>query len=457
MRRPIHWLLPSIAVAVLGVAWAMPAVARDGEPRDAQRAVRDLERAQARELEDLAREQEDLAKEQADQLERASSNSGSGSGSDDSSGSDDDAEKSPDHSGRRGLRFEVERNAPGGDRQRDEVLLIGAAETIAAVRQAGHTLRSERALDSLRQVMITVQVREGETIEQLIDALRRIAPGARIAPNHIFRPSAVPPAQQTVSAPGVRAIAPAVTGGNIDIGVIDTGADPAQPRLQQRLLSYRGFGPGGYRARAHGTAVAQLAASQQARIAVADVFGLDRRNQLVAPAELIAAAIDWMLALQAPVLNISIEGPQNAVLAYVVESAVARGVVIVAAVGNGGPAAAPSYPAAYPGVVAVTALDANGQIYRRAARGAHVQFAARGSYSANQTMVATQEKLAGTSFAAPVVAAEISRRWRDRPLDAGEQVLARMRADCTDLGKPGRDPVYGWGSVNPQHPVTATR
>ena len=99
-------------------------------------------------------------------------------------------------------------------------------------------------------------------------------------------------------------------------------------------------------ARAHGTAVAQLAASQSATVAVADVFGVDRRNQLVAPAELIAAALDWMLAQHVRVVNISIEGPYNAVLDFVVQDAIARGTVVVAAAGNGGPSAAPAYPAA---------------------------------------------------------------------------------------------------------------
>ena len=56
-------------------------------------------------------------------------------------------------------------------------------------------------------------------------------------------------------------------------------------------------------------------------------------------------------------INVSLVGPRNALLERVVASLVSRGHLIVAAVGNDGPAAPPLYPAAYDGVVGVTAVD----------------------------------------------------------------------------------------------------
>jgi minor extracellular protease Epr len=468
MRTPFHRLLLGVAAAALAAAWVMPASARDGEARevreprearearDTERELRDQERAQAHEIEERAKDEDDL-------LDRSGSDSGSDSDrdsddDDDRSGSnsgrdgdDDDADDSRRGPDRRAARFDVERNSKSGDRQRDEVLMIGTRDTIDSVRQAGHRVLSERSLQSLRQVMVRIQVPDGGSVEQLVEALRALAPGAHVAPNHIFHPSQASPTLPV--APRPRESGAGHTAARaIEIGVIDTGADLEQPRLKGAIQASKGFAPGGYRPRAHGTAVAQLAALQGAGITIADVFGLDRRSQLVAPAELIAAAIDWMLSREVAVLNISIEGPHNAVLAFVIESAIARGAIIVAAAGNGGPAAAPVYPAAYPGVTAVTALNERGQVYRRAARGAHIQFAARGSYSTNQSLVDTREPLAGTSFAAPVVAAEIAHRWQLQPQKNREQILAALRSDALDLGSTGRDPIYGWGRVTPCDP-----
>jgi subtilisin family serine protease len=100
-------------------------------------------------------------------------------------------------------------------------------------------------------------------------------------------------------------------------------------------------------------------------------------------------------------------------------------------------------------VVAVTALDERGLVYRRAARGHYIQFAARGSYAPGQSLVDTDSALSGTSFAAPVVAAVAARQWRQSPAASREQVIASMRSIAADLGAPGRDPVYGWGGLDP--------
>jgi subtilisin family serine protease len=269
-----------------------------------------------------------------------------------------------------------------------------------------------------------------------------------VAPNHIFHPSqaalpvrSLPGKIATETMPRRRA-AP-------QIGVIDTGADTGQMRLRTALEMYRGFAPGGYMPRPHGTAVAQLASSLGATVAVADVFGLDQQKRLVARAELVAMAIDWLLSENIRVLNISIEGPRNDVLEFVIDAAISQGALIIAAAGNGGPAAAPSYPGAYPGVVAVTALDERGLIYRRAARGDHIQFAARGSYGPGQLQIDTDTALSGTSFAAPVVAAVAAKHWRLSPNSSREQLLAALRSNAVDLGAPGRDRIYGWGGLDP--------
>ena len=56
-----------------------------------------------------------------------------------------------------------------------------------------------------------------------------------------------------------------------------------------------------------------------------------------------------------------------------------NGFVIVAAVGNDGPAAPPLYPASYARVVGVTAVDAHRRVLIEAARGPQVMFASPGA------------------------------------------------------------------------------
>ena len=74
----------------------------------------------------------------------------------------------------------------------------------------------------------------------------------------------------------------------------------------------------------------------------------------------ILGALGWMAREHVPVVNISLVGPPNTLLENVTRAMVARGHLLVAAVGNDGPAAKPLYPAAYPGVIGVTGVDENG-------------------------------------------------------------------------------------------------
>jgi len=119
--------------------------------------------------------------------------------------------------------------------------------------------------------------------------------------------------------------------------------------------------------------------------------------------------------------------------------------VLVAAVGNEGPAAPPLYPAAYDGVVGVTAVDNTRALYRWANRGQQVTFAARGVDVTVAHPDGGQVTNSGTSLAAPVVTALLAcRLLRLSP----EQALQTMIDDAEDLGEPGRDPGFGHGFLD---------
>jgi subtilisin family serine protease len=163
--------------------------------------------------------------------------------------------------------------------------------------------------------------------------------------------------------------------------------------------------------------------------------------------EAVAEALSWLVHERIAVINVSLVGPPNLVLEAVVRQVISQGFIIVAAVGNDGPAAAPLYPAAYPGVVGVTAVDAHRRVLIEAARGPQVRFAAPGA-----DMVAAKSPqgfatVRGTSFAAPLVACLLAAELHVPDGVAAARAISDLADRAVDLGAHGVDPVYGYGLV----------
>jgi subtilisin family serine protease len=184
----------------------------------------------------------------------------------------------------------------------------------------------------------------------------------------------------------------------------------------------------------------------QARIVAADPFsdaGGDERTDALG----LVAAIDAVTATGARVVNMSLAGPDNRVLADRIRRLVEARTVVVAAAGNAGPRAAPLYPAAYDGVLAVTAVDSERRVYRRAAQGDHVDFAAPGVAVGSAASIRGVRPQTGTSFAAPFVTAAVAVLVAEEPDLTVEEITARLAASAEDLGAVGRDPVFGYGML----------
>jgi subtilisin family serine protease len=152
-----------------------------------------------------------------------------------------------------------------------------------------------------------------------------------------------------------------------------------------------------------------------------------------------------------PVINVSLVGPPNVTLEQVVRLAITRGHIIVAAVGNDGPAAPPLYPASYDGVVAVTAVDAHNHVLPEASRAKHVDFAARGADVLAACSPDTYATVRGTSYAAPVVAGLLAAGMTEPSVDNAHRVLADLARNAVELGRRRPDPVYGNGLVSNPH------
>ncbi len=112
--------------------------------------------------------------------------------------------------------------------------------------------------------------------------------------------------------------------------------------------------------------------------------------------------IDVAWENESRILNLSLAGPRDPLLQRAVLRLLELGAVVVAAAGNGG-GTAPVYPAAYPGVIGVGAVDPSGEPYSRANRGPWVSLAGPGVEILSTTPGNSFAFVNGTSLAAAQV------------------------------------------------------
>ncbi|MCP5068549.1 MAG: S8 family serine peptidase [bacterium] len=253
----------------------------------------------------------------------------------------------------------------------------------------------------------------------------------------------------------------AATGKGVRVAVIDSGVDAGHEELAGRVVASHdttGYGPSADR---HGTAVAGLIAAQPGNgmgawgaAPGAEILSIKAcqpagQNELDARcwSASVAAAIDLALEEGARVVNLSIAGPSDPLVERVIGAALAKGAIVVAASGNGGAHAEPSYPGAIEGVLAVTAIDADGRLFRQATRGDFVDVAAPGV----EVIAPAPDgypALSGTSFATAFVSSAAALLLEPDPDPTAASIREALMSTGTDLGDPGRDPLYGAGGID---------
>ena len=294
---------------------------------------------------------------------------------------------------------------------------------------------------------------------------------------------------------------------SIKVAVIDTGIDGSHPDLMGRVVAARSFvGGSPYRdEQGHGTFVAGLIAANpsnnegiaglafNAQLLIAKVVGKDGTISLQGE----VAAIRWAVDNGARVINLSLGGvrdpldPTLDTYSPLEEAAVqyahSRGVVVVAAVGNGPQSPATPwnfahYPAALPHVIGVSAVRQDGSVPDYSNRDAvYNDLAAPGAaiFSTIPTQLTDRSPQCigrpysdcgplefrqgiGTSFAAPQVTAAAALLLGEDPSLAPEQVawlLERSADDSSPLTgcakcPTGRDLYTGWGTLDVQNALT---
>lgn len=377
----------------------------------------------------------------------------------------------------------------------DEILALNLTRASLKIAQRlGFRVREGRALRTLRLALYRLQPPRGVPSRQALAQLRRADPKGYYDVNVLYllagspyvseagatpaaggEPASAAPARPSrPSAPapvceGVRCYGQAMIGWQqagcavaARVGMLDTAVDAQHPALAGRALRQFRAAPGRATPQdaEHGTAVAALLVGSpgsgfpgllpEATLVAADVFARDKKGRLYTDAASLARGLDWVAGQNVAVINLSLTGPSGGVLHTAVRRVSKLGIAVVAAAGNQGPQAPPQYPAAYPEVIAVTAVDRHSRVYVKANQGPYVSLSAPGVGIWTAGAGGAGVFREGTSFAAPFATAAVALLRARRPELPPDALLAHLRTLARDLGPPGQDPIYGSGLLQLQ-------
>ncbi|MGW2697159.1 type VII secretion-associated serine protease mycosin [Streptomyces sp. NPDC001296] len=256
------------------------------------------------------------------------------------------------------------------------------------------------------------------------------------------------------------------TGKGVTVAVIDTGVDDSNPQLRTAMApgggDFVGSTDGTQDVEGHGTRVAGIIAARpikgtgfegiapEAKILSFRYTGAQEKQ---GNSQTMSRAISAAVAKGAKIINISsdtADKQDNTQLRNAVEAAVRAGALIVAAAGNDGAdgQSADTYPASYPGVLAVAASDRNDERAFFSQAGDFVDVAAPGVGMVSTVPKGGQCTADGTSFAAPYVAGVAALLKEKHPSWTAAQIATRIEQSAQ---RPGRGPnrYTGWGVVDP--------
>jgi hypothetical protein len=366
---------------------------------------------------------------------------------------------------------------PAGERRfvADEVMVrLPANLTTQAIenlaRRLGLTRVESRRIALTGATFHRWRIPAGRSVPEIIRAIEAETGTGAAQPNYRFtlagqRERAAGAQAPTQYAPAKLNVPEAhrlATGSRVLIAVIDSGIDTSHPEID-------GFVAASYDAldskeppHSHGTAMAGAIVAHAnltgiapaARLLAVRAFGA--KNQGAEGTTLtLLRALDWAVARGARVINMSFAGPSDPELALALEAARKKGIVLVAAAGNAGAKSPPLFPASDSNVIAVTAVDADDQLFKLANRGKHIAIAAPGVEVLAAAPRRSYQMSTGTSIAAAQIsgiAALLLERKSNLTPDAVRKILA---STASDLGPKGRDTQFGAGLANALRAIQA--
>jgi subtilase family protein len=316
--------------------------------------------------------------------------------------------------------------------------------------------------------MFLWKILDGRSVSAVIRSLE--AEGVRALPNYLYtqlqqqssldkRPAAPGTegeleqyALAKLQLPQAHALA---KGEKVLVAVIDSGIDTTHPELAGMVVDSFDALKSDEKAHPHGTAIAGaivaraklMGTAPDARILAARAFSA-KKTAAEATTYSIVQSIDWAISRGANVINMSFTGPRDPSIEERIGQARKKGIILIAAAGNGGPTAPQAFPAAYPNVIAVTATDADDQLFKGANRGGYIAVAAPGVDLLLPTLEAGYQMTTGTSFAAAEVSGIVALMLERKPDLNHDGVRKALTATARDLGPKGFDTQFGAGLVD---------
>ena len=236
------------------------------------------------------------------------------------------------------------------------------------------------------------------------------------------------------------------TGSDVVVAVIDSKIDTRNSDLAGVIAGEQDEVGTAAPAHVHGTAMAGAIAAHSKLIGVAPNVKLLAVRAFSGTSEgaqgttfNILKGIDWAAARNARIVNMSFAGPPDPLLREMLARAHARGMVLIAAVGNAGPRSPPLYPAAYPEVIGVTATDANDKLMPQANRGPQVAVAAPGVDILADAPDDKFQLTTGTSVATAHVSGVAALMLAQDPSLTPDEVRKRLVAAARTVPGPRRD------------------
>jgi len=345
--------------------------------------------------------------------------------------------------------------------QTDHWLVMAEADVFEQLAQEGYLFDRVSELSGLGFLLAEVAAPASFDLSATRAGIYEVIGGqqADVDLNHLYTAGVPDPQNDEQPLVGLapRELLPPPTdlsGLSLRIGIIDSSIDQRHSAFSNSSITTQRFVDNDSPPNAHGTAIASIIASNDpqalglapsAKIYAAEVFDHNEQQGEFASTVSLIKALSWLMTQDVSVINISLAGPSNRLLETALTRVRERGVLAIAAAGNGGPMAQPMYPAAYPEVVAVTATDDRGRAFRLANRGEYVDIAAPGVNIRHAQAGGGFAASSGTSYAVPFVTVAAARLLQSTAEPA--LMLDALYASARDIGAPGRDQIYGYGQL----------
>jgi len=345
---------------------------------------------------------------------------------------------------------------------KDELLIVYPKSEAAQIKKLTdkyHLKPTVRVLLSSVNAGLLVAKTNGQNPLNLSKTINAKEKKVEASPNNSFKLAAVSfKKAYSLLETGVSSVHRTTLGQGISICMVDTPVDIFHPSFSNSFIETEDlidFSPDNLNMMAHGTSVAGVLVSQNRLIGVAPksrLFAIsafsttkNRPFTLQGSSANIAKAINSCIMHNVDVINLSFTGGKDRLIEKLISKAIQKGIIVIAAGGNGGHWGSTVYPALIPGVLAATAVDDKKRLFTMANKGRFIDYAAPGVDVLTTAPGGKYILATGTSLSSAHLSGIVALLLSEKSRQAVEIALTKT---AVDLGKPGRDQEYGDGLVS---------